>query len=157
MVATSGGMGNPAVKMITKNWQLSPIISLLSGAPLQISDGGVDNSRSGQAADRPNVVSTNVIPATRTVQEWFNQAAFAVQPIGTFGNLGRDAVYGPGTIQFDMSLSRRFDIKERFKLDVRSDFFNIMNHANWSNPTASITSGIFGQVTTFGSPDRKSV
>jgi hypothetical protein len=153
LVATSGGFGNTATKLITKNWQVSPIISLLSGAPIMITDGGVDNSRSGQLQDRPNVVLPNaVIPAQRTVLEWFNPAAFAVQPIGTFGNLGRFAVYGPGTIQFDLSVSRRFDIKERFKLEVRSDLFNIMNHGNWNNPTTSITSGTFGQVTAFSSP-----
>jgi hypothetical protein len=156
LVATSGSMGSStALKMITRNWQLSPIFSLLSGAPLQISDGGVDNSRSGQGADRPNVVAPgSVIPANQTVTEWFNPAAFAVQPIGTFGNLGRDAVYGPGTIQLDVALSRLFELSKegRIKLQFRADIFNIMNHANWNNPTTSITSGTFGQITAFGSP-----
>ncbi len=153
LVATSGGFGNPLNKAITKNWQVSPIISLLSGAPLILTDGGQDVSRSGQGQDRPNVIlPDSVYPSTRTVKEWFNQAAFAVQPIGSFGNLGRFAVYGPGTIQWDMSLSRRFDLSERAKLDIRSDFFNVMNHGNWNNPVVSIASGTFGQITTFGSP-----
>jgi hypothetical protein len=51
-----------------------------------------------------------------------------------------------------MALSRRFNLKERWKLEFRSDFFNILNHANWSNPATSITSSTFGQVTSFGSP-----
>ena len=38
------------------------------------------------------------------------------------------------------------------KLEFRSDFFNIMNHANWNGPSAGLTSSTFGQVTTFGSP-----
>ena len=153
ILVTSAAIGNTFTKLVTKNWQLSPLLSLLSGQPLMITDGGVDYSRSGQLQDRPNVVlPDSVIPATRTVQEWFNQAAFAIQPVGTFGNLGRFAVYGPGTINWDMSLSRRFDLKERVKVDFRAEFYNIMNHGNWSNPTTSIASGIFGQVTTFGTP-----
>jgi len=141
--------------MTTKDWQVSPLFTLLSGLPLQISDGGVDNSRSGQNQDRPNVVLpwNQTTPSDQTLKEWFNQAAFAVQPIGTFGNLGRNAIYGPGSISLDVAISRRFTLpKERFKLEARSDFFNIMNHGNWSNPTTSITSSTFGQITTFGSP-----
>jgi hypothetical protein len=153
VVATSPGFGGGAARMVTKNWQLSPLVSLVTGQPLMITDGGQDISRTGQLQDRPNLVlPNNVYPAQRTVQSWFNPAAFAVQPVGTFGNLGRSAVYGPGTIQWDMSLSRRFELKERFKLDFRSDFFNIMNHGNWNNPVVTINSGTFGQITTFGPP-----
>ncbi len=52
---------------------------------------------SAQDQDRPNVVLPgSVYPAQRTVKEYFNPAAFAVQPAGTFGDLGRDALTGPG-------------------------------------------------------------
>ena len=108
---------------------------------------------SAQLQDRPNVILPgSVYPATRTVKEYFNPAAFAVQPAGTFGDLGRDALTGPGSIQFDAAFSRRFHLKERWSLDFRADFFNIMNHGNWSNPVTSNTSSTFGQITTFGSP-----
>jgi hypothetical protein len=100
-----------------------------------------------------------------TLDEWFNPAAFAggcttaayvgnpnCVPLGTFGNAGRDIIHGPGTIQWDMSATRRFRISERYKLEFRSDFFNIMNHANWGNPATGLTSSTFGQITSFGSP-----
>jgi hypothetical protein len=153
LVATSGGFGSSVVEHITRDWQLSAIVGLLSGQPLILTDGGKDISLSGQGQDRPNVVLPDqVYPAQQTVKEWFNPAAFAVQPAGTFGNLGRFAVYGPGTIQFDSSLSRAFRFRERYSFDVRADFFNILNHGNWSNPTTSISSGTFGQITSFGGP-----
>ena len=41
---------------------------------------------------------------------------------------------------------------ERYKLHLHADFFNVMNHGNWSNPTTSIASGTFGQILNFGSP-----
>ncbi|HZL57757.1 MAG TPA: carboxypeptidase regulatory-like domain-containing protein, partial [Bryobacteraceae bacterium] len=154
IVATSGGFGSGLVQQITGGWQLSPIIGLLSGQPLTLTDGGKDISLSGQAQDRPNVVLPgSVYPGTQTVTGWFNQAAFAVQPAGTFGNLGRDAIYGPGTIQFDISLARRFQFHERYRFELRSDFFNILNHGNWNNPGVSIGSpATFGQITAFSSP-----
>jgi hypothetical protein len=91
---------------------------------------------------------------------WLNPAAFQCAGSnaactvfsGQFGNVGRNALYGPGQINFDMALTRRFAVSERWKLDLRADFFNIMNHANWNAPTANITSGTFGEITSFGSP-----
>ncbi len=52
-------------------------------------------------------------------------------------------------------IQRRFsvsEVSERWKIDVRADFFNIMNHANWNNPSNTMSSATFGQVTAFGSP-----
>jgi hypothetical protein len=153
LVVTTVGVGNSFSKMVTRDWQVSPLLSLISGAPLVISVGK-DNSLSGQNQDRPNVVLPNaVIPSNQTVQQWFNPAAFANAPVGSFGNLQRSAVYAPGTIQWDMAISRRFQMTERMKLEFRSDFFNIMNHANWQTVSASTaTPATFGQVTAFGSP-----
>jgi hypothetical protein len=152
-VLTSGGLGGGLIHTLTRDWTASPIVSLLSGAPITLTDGGKDISLSGQLQDRPNVILPNqVYPSDRTTAEWFNPAAFAVQPSGTFGNLGRLSLNAPGIINFDVAFSRRFTFSERWKLDFRSDFFNIMNHANWNSPTTSISSAQFGQITSFGSP-----
>jgi len=160
---------------VTKDWQLSPIVSFSTGNPIQLSDGGKDISLSAQDEDRPEVITPAAVyqrPAPATGPFWFNPNAFicadAVNNIGpstlspncpaatyataAFGDLGRNSLYGPGSIQWDMALTRQFHIKERWRLEMRADFFNILNHANWSNPTTSITSSTFGQVTGFGSP-----
>ncbi len=161
--AISPGIGqNGIVKSITKDWQLSPIVGFQTGSPIQLSVGGKDISLSGQLLDRPEVlVPGAVYGAPKTLGDYLNLDSFAcagnaagtcTTSTGQFGNLGRNAIYGPGTIQWDMALSRRFKIKERESLDFRSDFFNIMNHANWNNPTTSLTSATFGEITGFGSP-----
>ena len=166
LVASSGGLGSGIAKGLTKDWQLSPIISFVTGNPIQLSDGGKDISLSGQLLDRPEVIAPTQIyqqPAPATGPFWFNPNAFIcagntlLSPncptsTGQFGNLGRNAIYGPGQINWDMTVSRRFPVKERWKLEFRGDFFNILNHANWNNPATSITSATFGQVTSFGSP-----
>ncbi len=110
-----------------------------------------DVSLTGVLADRPNVV-LNANPLPHTLKQWFDPADFVQQATGTFGNAGRDSIFAPGSFNWDMALSRQFKFKERYRLDVRADFFNVMNHANWNGPTTSITSGTFGQITTFGGP-----
>jgi hypothetical protein len=151
LVATSAGIGSGFVHGLTKNWQVAPIISLYTGQPVNITDG-TDVSLTGEAEDRPNFVSGVTNPLPHTTNQWFNPAMFVKQAAGTFGNTGRDTIYAPGTIQWDMEASRKFNLGERWKLELRADFFNIMNHANWNGPSTAINSATFGQVTAFGSP-----
>jgi hypothetical protein len=147
LVAISPGIGNGFANKLTKDWQVSPIISAYNGQPNTVTDG-TDVSLTGVNADRPNVVqTTGVLP--HTLAAWFNPAAFAVQPAGTYGNEGRDSWTNPGSINWDMAISRNFPFKERYMLHIRGDFFNIMNHANWSGPSTGITSSTFGQITSF--------
>ncbi len=166
LVAVSPGVGSPFLQRLTREWQISPIISFNTGNPIQITDGGKDISLSGQDQDRPEVIlpgAVHTVTQGGIAPMWFNPDAFvcagntALSPscstsTGLFGNLGRNSVYGPGQIQWDMAVSRRFSLNERFKFEYRSDFFNILNHANWNNPTSTITSSTFGLVTAFGSP-----
>jgi len=162
-VLESPGIGSGAAKYATKGWQASPIISLNSGQPFTITTGS-DVSLTGVGADRPNVVA-GVSSQPHTLLQWFNPAAFAggcttaafvgnpsCVPLGTFGNASRDIFHNPGTIQFDVSLSRKFQINERYKVDFRAEFFNMLNHANWNGPATGLTSSTFGQITSFGSP-----
>jgi hypothetical protein len=153
LAISSPAVGNALLKKVTGGWQISPIFSANSGAPLTPTDGGTDISQTGQGLDRPNVVgNTQLYPVNQTLSSWFNVGDFAKQATGTFGNAGRDIIIGPGYWNVDMALDRQFAIKEKLRLEVRGDFFNIFNHGNWSNPTVSITSAQFGQITTFSSP-----
>jgi hypothetical protein len=164
VVATSPGVGSSVAKALTKDWQISPIISLYTGNPFQLSDGGKDISLSAQGLDRPyDVLPTQVYTVTPNNDPplWINPAAFLCAGnsttacnvfSGQFGNVGRNALYGPGTINFDMAVSRRFTVGERWKLDLRTDFFNFLNHANWNAPQGNVTSAQFGMVTGFSGP-----
>jgi hypothetical protein len=151
LVAVSPGFGEGALKQVTRDWQVSPIISAYTGQPTTITDGGTDISLTGVGADRPDVaLTTGVLP--HTTDTWFSPSAFVRQAAGTFGNAGRDVITAPGAYNWDMALSRQFHLNERMRLDFRMDVFNVLNHANWGSPTTSITSGTFGQILTFGSP-----
>ncbi|HTS28565.1 MAG TPA: carboxypeptidase regulatory-like domain-containing protein [Bryobacteraceae bacterium] len=163
LVAISPGFGTGFARTLSRDWQVAPIITFQSGQPFSVTDG-TDVGLTGDGSDRPNVVAgVNSLP--RQLNSWFNPAAFAgscalaayaanpaCQTPGTFGNAGRDIFEGPGSIQWDMSLSRVFRFKETRSVEVRSDFFNFMNHANWNSPSAAVNSATFGQITGFGGP-----
>jgi hypothetical protein len=74
--------------------------------------------------------------------QYLNPAAFLANPLGTYGNIGRNELRGPGTVNVDVALSRNFRVKERYSLQVRVDAFNILNHANFVgaiSPAGTVT------------------
>jgi hypothetical protein len=95
---------------------------------------------------RPDVVS-GVDPYLHNGNklQWINPAAFTVPAAGSFGNLSRNALVGPGLGQFDMTLSKKFRLGESRSLEFRSDVYNIANRANFANPgTIRLSQGIGG-------------
>src|SRR5437588_11355056 len=89
---------------VAGDWQVSPIFSKLTGAPLNVVDG-TDISLTGLGNDRPNVVG-NAVSTNPTLNHWFNTSAFQRQAAGTFGNAGRNVVIGPGAWNIDLAISR---------------------------------------------------
>jgi hypothetical protein len=73
--------------------------------------------------------------------------ALSPNPVGTFGNSGRNAFQGPGGLSVDVTLSRSFPIQERLRLESRFEAFNVINHANFDNPTTAVNSSNFGLIT----------
>ena len=141
LVANSGMKGaNPWVHRLLSDWQLAPLLHASSGQPINLITGK-DNSRTAinqSNNDRPNQVLEDVFAtnsvcyngATPCVQ-WFDKNAFQPNAIGAFGNLGRNAVRGPHTVNVDFALSRIFKINDRHSVQARADVFNILNHANF--------------------------
>ena len=75
---------------------------------------------------------------TIEAQEWGNPAGFSLPAPGTFGNLQRDFLSGPGIVDFDYSVTKDTSIKERVRLQFRAEFFNLLNHANFALPNANV-------------------
>jgi hypothetical protein len=117
-------------------WELSPLFRARTGQPLNVTTG-TDNSRTALNNDRPNQVlsnysATNSICSSQVIcVQYLNPAAFVANPIGTYGDLGRNAVRGPGFFGFDLALSRTFKLTERFHLQARAEAFNLLNHTNF--------------------------
>ncbi len=122
-------------------WELSSILTASSGFPLNIS-AGRDQSNTGHGYDRPNAVpgvSANLGSDQRNTGEWFNIQAFALQPFGTYGNLGRNTVTGPGIFDIDFSTLKNFNFSERRYVQLRVEAFNVLNHPNFGDPNLSLS------------------
>jgi hypothetical protein len=76
----------------------------------------------------------------------------ADKSLATYGTFARNSLRGPSVVNFDMSLSKTTAITERLSLQIRADFFNLFNHAEFANPDTNPTSGTFGQITNTGIP-----
>ena len=102
-------------------------------------------------ATRPNSASqpTN---GPKTAREWFNTAAFSAPLAGYFGNAGPGTIQGPGTINFDVALYKSFAVSEHHAIEFRAEFFNVLNHTNFSGVQTAFGSANFGYVTAARDP-----
>lgn len=73
--------------------------------------------------------------------QWFDPRAFSLPTQGTFGNVARGSLRGPGLFSFDTSLLKRMKINESMSLQFRAEAFNILNHPNFSSPNPIVFSG----------------
>jgi hypothetical protein len=135
---------------LADGWQVNAIATFQSGSPFNITTG-TDASGTGVRSDRPNLVGdpyANVTQTSSTSQQWFNPAAFSQPAPGTFGNLGRNALYGPGFKTVDLSVFKTTKLSGGTSLQLRLEMFNLFNVTNWANPGATVSSSTsFGVIT----------
>ena len=129
-------------KLVAVGWQLNSIITVQSGRPIGIVTSN-DTSGTFNFHQRPNVVPgvNPVLPNWTPATGYLNPAAFAQPADGTFGNLGRNQVFGPGFWNVDFSTSKTFEWRDRLKLQFRTEFFNIFNHPNFALPSNTVNPG----------------
>jgi hypothetical protein len=123
-------------------WQFNTIVTLLSGFPFTPQIG---SNRSGDGdtrnPDRPSLNPAFSGPVVLgNPNRWFNPDAFVLPIAGTYGNLGRGVYSGPGLADVDASLFKSTAINERTNLQFRAEFFNVLNHANFGTPNATVFS-----------------
>lgn len=145
------------------NWQLNGILTAMSGTPFTVFDSN-DVSLQGQApeisgfsSNRPDLIG-NPNSGPHTAAEWFNVKAFQQlqpDPLGrfqVFGNEGRNAVVGPGYVNWDFSALKNIRLTESKQLQFRGELFNLLNRTNFRLPVSDIESPTFGQVQSDVSP-----
>jgi len=122
-------------------WQASTIIIVQSGqpfTPVMSNNQPSYASGGGGFAWYPNVIGSPTL-AHRGINQWFNEAAFAVPASGTFGNERRNQLTGPGLSTVNLSLGKSFAIWEQVRLQVRADADNVFNHASFALPTNGLS------------------
>jgi hypothetical protein len=132
---------------IVNGWQLTGVFAYLSGAP--VNPTSATNrvfTGTGQNAGRPDAVAgCDLYSGFQQLHGlWFNPACFTLQPVGTYGNAGRDSIIGPNLWNLDSSLTKDWrvtKISEQFAVQFRAEAFNILNHPSFQNPSGTIFAG----------------
>jgi len=146
-------------RALTKDWRLSAIFQVQSGYPLTISvfgDTANAGTLLGENPIRANYTGQAIFgQGTHTAAQWFNPAAFATPAAFTFGNVGRNTIYGPGRQTLDLALQREFSITEKIKFQIRAEAFNALNHTNLGTPNRFVNTPQFGTITEAATPARE--
>ncbi len=120
-----------------KGWEVSGITRVQTGGYLTPTGSSTGITRRSQYLGGDVALPSD----QRSVDHWFNTAAFSNAPTTEFGNAGVGVIQGPGWQNWDLSLRKVFRLRERWSLRFQADAFNFMNHANFGNPNVSTSGG----------------
>jgi hypothetical protein len=141
------------LKTALGGWQVSGIVTMSSGLPINIGlSGNQSNNGLPNASNRPNL--TGNISYPHTVGSWFDISAFTAPAKGAFGTLGHNALRGPGRHNWNLSLFKSFVFSEArgSKLEFRVECFNAWNHTEFNQVSTNLGDNKFGQVTSAFDP-----
>ncbi len=133
---------------ILGGWRATGVFQVHTGIPFTVTTSANGQDLSGSAANEcscgfawlPNVVG-NPSVSKRSINQWFNTAAFATPATGTFGDERRNTLIGPNWRDLDLSMGKTFKLVEGVRLEIRADSFNFLNHPNFSQPDAATGAG----------------
>lgn len=145
---------------LTKGWVISGSTRLSTGLPITMMENDdlslIGNTSVGPTgdADEPNYTAGKLLKETNPRQGgyYFNTLLFSYETLGQFGNAKRRFFSGPGLNNTNLALSKDIRFRESMALELRGEFFNVFNHAQFNNPSGLINSGTFGVVTSAGDP-----
>jgi hypothetical protein len=133
------------------DWTGSGIVIIQSGAPFTVNLSSAQDVANiglinGMNVERPNMVA-NANNGPKMPAEWFDTAAFTLPVPYVFGNSGRNVVIGPGLATLDLSLQKKWSLRESQLLEFRVDSFDALNHPNFNLPGRIFGASNFGVIT----------
>jgi len=165
---------NKLLKSTVGGWQVSGIVTLNSGEPLNITEGGITNCAQGPnnpASCTGSLIGTgnisNIVPNSinrpdmsgsvhypKTAAHWFDGSVFTPTVAGTWGNTPFNALRGPGRQNWNLSVFKSFVFSESrgSKLEFRAEFFNAFNHTEFNGVNTNLSGGGFGAVNSAHDP-----
>lgn len=139
--------GNRAMNAVAGGWKIGALLTMQSGAPFSVVTAANTTNSFPAGALRPNLVGDpQVSSGEQTLSRWFNTAAFVAPPQFQFGNSPRSGLRGGGLQTLDMTASKDFAIAERYHAEIRGEFYNLLNHANFDMPGHTLGNADFGSV-----------
>jgi hypothetical protein len=139
---------------VLEGWQLSGITRFSTGLPVSLYEWD-DHSLMGDGLDISNYNNTPIQfmnPRDTATHQYFSTQPFSLEALGALGTANRRFFHGPGLNNWDCMLRKDTRIRERFSTELRIEFFNVTNHAQFNNPDGAITDTAFGGVTSARDP-----
>jgi hypothetical protein len=133
--------------VLLEGWRISGITTVQTGSFFTPTMAG-DPNNDGVRADLPNrVASGELLRQERSIDRWFATEAFLGPPQYGFGNSGRNILVGPAKNKWDISFIKRTQVsREGNMVDLRVQLFNAFNHANFSTPSTTLGTSVFGKI-----------
>ena len=136
---------NRLLNAVMGSWKLGLFGTFQSGAPFTVVTASNTTNAFTAGPLRPNLVG-DPQSGERTLNRWFNTAAFAAPAPFTFGNSPRSNLRGPYQQTVDLTLGKEFAVSERYRADFRGEFYNVLNHANFDVPGHTLGAADFGVI-----------
>lgn len=149
--------GNKLMTNLLGNWTLSSKFFWRSGTPFSVIDGSLAGDVGSTNINSTMLATTlGALPHSCGASA-VNTACFGSQLVAsgsetTFGNVGRNSVYGPHYSDIDTSLYKNFNVTERMRFQIGASAYNIMNHPNFQNPNANVAGSSLGFITATAIP-----
>jgi hypothetical protein len=142
---------NKTLRYLGSGWRLSTIYRYSTGTYMSINVGsGLDLARNGTNINNQPAVYVGGDPigdhSGRPLTFWLNRAAYAQPAVGGFGNAGTRTVAGPNQFDFDIALTRTFQVNERHRFEFRWEAYNVTNSFRAVNPSSDVSNQLFGQI-----------
>ncbi|HWB97837.1 MAG TPA: hypothetical protein VG672_14080, partial [Bryobacteraceae bacterium] len=145
---------NRALDLALGGWETTAVLTFQAGFPLNPGNS-IDTCSCGSAV-YPNVTANPNLPKSeRTLDRWFRTDVFQSPAQWTIGNAGRGLIAGPGMRSLDMTLSKYFNITERYRLQFRAEAYNLSNTPYFAQPNVSVGTGTFGRITAVSNNPRQ--
>ena len=139
----SGIHGLPSA--VISGWAANGIVTVRSGFYSTV--GLAQDNLNNGLSSLPNQIGSGQVTSGRSINNWWNSAAFVIPPFGVQGNAGRNTLEGPGMSTANLSVVKTTTIREgRERLEFRAEFYNALNHPNFSQPNTLLDTPQFGQI-----------
>ena len=143
-----GLRGNSRFNAALSGWKLGLLETFMSGPPFTVITTANTTNAFPAGSLRPNLLRDPSLPADqRTVSRWFDTTAFAAPAQFTFGNSPRSVSRGASLVTTDLTLEKAVPLREGVKFELRGEFYNLLNHANFNVPGFTYGAADFGVVT----------
>jgi hypothetical protein len=148
-------VSNPVLKAVFTQWQANGIITIQTGIPFNVTTGTDTANTASSGTYRPDLVHAATDSCGRGhLVGCIDASAFTVADLYpivptnfAYGSAGRNLLYGPGAETVNFAVFRNFPIHERLKFQIRFETFALFNHTNFSNPSSTLNTSAFGNIT----------